>query len=327
MTVAWQFVLYFIVTFGCPLDIFTNQKKQFDGNFFKVLCDLLQITKRRTTPYHPSSNGQVEHYNRTILQRIRCYIEKKAEFWDRDLPLLAMALHSTVNRHTGLKPNRIVLGRKTIQTCHLMLGSVDSILRKSEPNSWIKELEENLAEAHEFARTSLKTVLARQKRIYNLRLSESHFEEGDLLSVLGSSTKIGQSKKLRSPWKGPFLVIDCRPTLYTVKDQKKVLQHGRLKLSQDRSIPVWLRRIRNKHLQVETPHTHNLVTADSADLMENISVNESLQEEKVEKDDCSSRGIKPEILNGPTENTTIFRKTRAGRNVRPPKRWGDFSNR
>jgi len=329
MKVAWQFVLHFIVTFGCPLEIFTDQGKNFDSNLFKALCDVLQIAKRRTTPYHPSSNGQVERYNRTILQMIRCYIEKKAEFWDRDLPLLAMALHSTVNRQTGLTPNRIMLGRETIQPCHLMLGNADSILRKSELDSWVKELEENLAEAHEFARTSLKTVLARQKRTYDLRLSESHFEEGDLVYVLDSSTQIGQSKKLRSPWKGPFLVIDCRPPLYTVKDQKKeqVLHHDRLKLCQDRSIPVWLRRMRNEHLQVETPHTHNLVTADSADLMENISVNEGLQEEKVEKDDCSSRGIKPEIPNGPTENTTNFRKTRAGRNVRPPKRWEDFSNR
>lgn len=97
--------------------------------------------------------------------------------------------------------------------------------------------------------------------------------------VLDSSTKIGQSQKFRSPWKGPFLMIDCRLPLYTVKDQKKeqVLHHDRLKLCQDRSIPMWLRRMRNEHLQVETPHTHNLVTADNADLMENISVNESLQ--------------------------------------------------
>lgn len=96
MKVAWQFVLHFIVTFGFPLEIFTEQGKNFDSNLFKALCDVLQIAKRRTTPCHPSPNGQVERYNRTILQMIRYCIEKKPEFWDRDLPLLAMTLHSTV---------------------------------------------------------------------------------------------------------------------------------------------------------------------------------------------------------------------------------------
>ena len=147
-----------------------------------------------------------------------------------------------------------------------------------------------------------------------------------MVYVLDSSTKIGQSKKLRCSWKGPFLVIDCRPPLYTVKDQKKeqVLHQYRLKLYQDRSIPVWLRRMRNEHLQVETPHTHNLVTVDSADLMENISVNESLQKEKVEKGDCSSRGIKPKIPNGPTdsENTTIFRKNQEWKKLSSSKEVG-----
>ena len=59
-TVAWKFLTHFVVTFGCPLEVHSDQGKQFDGNLFKAFCDLLQITKTRTTPYHPASNGQVE---------------------------------------------------------------------------------------------------------------------------------------------------------------------------------------------------------------------------------------------------------------------------
>ena len=64
----------FIARFGCPLEIHTDQGKNFDGRLFASVCELLQIAKTRTTPYHPSSNGQVERYNRTLLQLIRCFL-------------------------------------------------------------------------------------------------------------------------------------------------------------------------------------------------------------------------------------------------------------
>ena len=59
----------FISHFGCRVDIHTHQGKNFDKLFVSI-CDLLQITKTRTTPYRPCSNGQVECYNRTLLQLI-----------------------------------------------------------------------------------------------------------------------------------------------------------------------------------------------------------------------------------------------------------------
>ena len=73
---AEAFLKHFIVTFGCPLQIHTDQGKNFQSNLFKVFCKALEITQTRTTPYHPSSNGQVEVFNRIILQMIRAYVSR-----------------------------------------------------------------------------------------------------------------------------------------------------------------------------------------------------------------------------------------------------------
>lgn len=75
LLIAKEFLLHFIVTFGCPLSVHTDQGRNFDRDLYKAMCGALQITKTRTTPYHPSSNGQIERYNRVLLQMIRCYIE------------------------------------------------------------------------------------------------------------------------------------------------------------------------------------------------------------------------------------------------------------
>ena len=112
----------FISRFGCPLEIHTDQGKNFDGKLFTSMCELLQITKTRTTPYRPCSNGQVEHYNRTLLQLIRCFLSGNQKSWDQHLQQLAGAIHSTVNRSTEFTPNMMMLGREVLLSVDLMLG-------------------------------------------------------------------------------------------------------------------------------------------------------------------------------------------------------------
>ena len=87
----------FFSRFGYPLQIHTDQGKNFDGNLFQQMCSLLQITKTRTTPYRPCSNGQVERYNCLLLQLIRCYISTMQRTWDEDLQLLAGAIRAMKN--------------------------------------------------------------------------------------------------------------------------------------------------------------------------------------------------------------------------------------
>ena len=59
---AKAFLLNFVTTFGCPLEAHTDQGRNFMTDLFQVFCKLLEITKTRTTPYQPSSNGQAEFY-------------------------------------------------------------------------------------------------------------------------------------------------------------------------------------------------------------------------------------------------------------------------
>lgn len=68
-----------------------NQDRNFESALFKKVCQLLQISKTRTTQYHHASNGQAERLNRALLQMIRCYVDQSQRDWDKHLPLLTSA--------------------------------------------------------------------------------------------------------------------------------------------------------------------------------------------------------------------------------------------
>ena len=237
-----------------------------NGNLFASVCDLLHIVKKRTTPYRPCSNGQVERYNRTLLQLIRCFLQGNHQTWDEHLPQLAGAIRSTINRNTGFTPNLRMLGHEVILPVNLMIGIAEG--ENKTPAEYVLKLRTILNKVHTLARENLVSTQMRQKKDYDLRLKENTYEVGDLVYSLDSARKIGQSSKLQQIWKGPMLVTKVlTPILFEVTGRKKpvVIHHDRLKPCCDRNIPIWLHCKRNQLLGYQSELSENTSTCHEDD--------------------------------------------------------------
>ena len=61
----------FFARFGLPLQLHSDQGRNFESTLVKELCALAEVHKTRTTLFHPCSDGLTERANRTILQMLR----------------------------------------------------------------------------------------------------------------------------------------------------------------------------------------------------------------------------------------------------------------
>lgn len=264
-TVASVLIDGFISRFGCPVELHTDQGKNMDGVLIRQLCSILQIKKTRTTPYHPSSNGQVERYNSLLLQIIRCFLKRQQNKWDKHLQLLVGAIRATPNRQTGFSANFLMFGREVLQPIDLSFGLMTVNQQEKGTLEYIQDLIISLNLVHDIARDNLKASQLRQKKDYDLRTTTRSYHIGDAVYKIDTATKIGQSRKLKPPWKGPYLVTRViNPVLFEIVDRKKtwIVHHDRLKSCTDGELPIWLQRRRSSLLGERHEQETNIADDD-----------------------------------------------------------------
>jgi transposase InsO family protein len=206
-TVAKILVEEVISRFGIPKIIHSDQGSQFESKLFMEMCDLLQIQKTRTTPYHPHSDGMVEKFNKTLTTMLSMYVKDHHRDWDENLPYVMMAYMSVEHETTGMTPNLLMLGRETSTPLDIAFEMPVAI--KNIPQSqWVWQLQEKLEQAHSLVREHTGESIRRQKRYHDSKLSFENFKEGDKVYVYFPVKKVGCSSKFTSFWRGPFEIVE-----------------------------------------------------------------------------------------------------------------------
>ncbi len=97
-----------ISRFGVPETITSNRGPQFTSSLWFKLCEMLHISHKQTTAYHPESNGAVKRLHHHLKDALRA--RAAAATWSEELPFVLLGLRAQPMEDTGLSLAEAVFG-------------------------------------------------------------------------------------------------------------------------------------------------------------------------------------------------------------------------
>ena len=94
----------FIVQYGFPAGIHSDQGHDLESNLIKELCSIAGTEKSRTTSYHDMRNGQCERFNQTLLKMLETLEDYKTSNLKAHAAPGVHAYNATFHDSTGYSP-------------------------------------------------------------------------------------------------------------------------------------------------------------------------------------------------------------------------------
>ena len=207
VTVAEVLVNQFFTRFGIPMEMHSDQGRNFESETFQEVCRLLGINKTRTTPYHPQSDGMVERFNKTIEDGLAMFVNSHHTDWDLHISLLLMAYRSAEHIATKISPSRMMLGREIKLPIDVWAGRPDDSGMPRNSPMYAQKLQDKMDEVHMFARDNLKISSGAMKQYYDTKAMATRYDVGTGVWLYNPQRKKGRSPKLSRNWDGPYVVV------------------------------------------------------------------------------------------------------------------------
>jgi len=253
--------------FGIPDRCLTDGGKEYQSKLWDATCELLDIERSKTTPFHPQCDGQSERLVRTGKTSITAYINETQDNWDQHLPQLSYAYNSSLHGTTNVTPFEAMLGRKPKLPIDLMYPRVETELKEQGASTqdnqieileeyqhklgqpaeeYIESIKKNLAIIGNNIEKSRDKKMDRAKITYDRSIKREKYQIGDKVLVNHPKLAKGQKQGLAYKYYGPFIItgVNTNGCNYTIRKEKK---GSRSKQIHKNNIKIYYERGRDKY--------------------------------------------------------------------------------
>ena len=276
----------FLIHYGFPERILSDQGRDFESQLIHELCALAGIKKTRTSPYHPRANP-VERFNRTLLSMLGTLREKEKSHWRDYVKPLTHAYNCTKNDVTGFSPYELMFGRRPRLPVDIAFGlPVQGGASKSH-SQYVKNLKTHLEESYQIVVKNSAKVAERNKKRFDRVVRESTLQEGD--HVLVRNLRLRNKHKLADKWESTVYKVLNRKGDLPVYTVQPINEDGPTRtLHRDHLLPcsnlvedeepeqvapkVRRPRTRSQQSQFQSPENHSESEDDSCDCPVQLSV-------------------------------------------------------
>ena len=231
-TVAQALIDHWILEYGEPMQLHSDQGRNFESNLIKQFCELHGIEKTRTTAYHPQADGQVERFNKTLIDLI-CKLPGLTVDWDLRAPVSAMSYNSTVHDSTGYSPNMLMKGREIRHTQGKIIPDPDTN-KPTTYHEYVKKLKENYVTVFDSTRKALRKSAIVQKKYYDRKANLYQYKPGQPVWITSHKLAEPGTKKFRREYVGPWWIIDVLSDIhFRIQEfefsHPRIIHHDRMK--------------------------------------------------------------------------------------------------
>lgn len=187
-------------TFRVPDRLISDRGSCYTSNAFRKYCYHKGIKHILNAVASPKSNGQVERYNRTILNSLKAQnLRHDERDWDNQIGRVQWGLNNSVQKTTGRRPTEVMFG-----TC--MNSEINPCL-----NEILEEVRDDVdvSDIRSQVKDRIDTEQEKQKERYDRNKRPARtYNVGDLVKITNVSlNNDGKSKKLLPSYVGPYRVI------------------------------------------------------------------------------------------------------------------------
>ena len=187
---------------GVPKDIVSDRDSRLTGTFWTDLCQRLGIESKKSTAFHPQTDGQTERMNRTLGDYLRHFISPTMDDWDKHLPAAEFAVNNAVQDSTLETPFRLVYGQHPLTPHTRRLPDAQN----RQAHVFVDQRQDMMARA----KANLLAAQQRQKHYADKGRRDVDLKEGDLVLLSTKNIKFkdppGQARKFLPKFIGPFKI-------------------------------------------------------------------------------------------------------------------------
>ena len=218
-TIATLLVEQVFCQHGFPATLLSDRGTNFLSQLIAAVLKVFHVKKLNTTSYHPQTNGLTERFNHTLCTMLTPYVNQNQDDWDEYLPYVLLAYRTTPHHTLKQTPFYLLYGRnvrfpfdslidhRPLDDMEMSLGTAD----------YANRLIQKLKVARQTVDAQLRNI-SHQRETSNAAITDAlTFAVGDRVLLHNPVVKPGRSRKLTSPWTGPFRVIDSYPNLVNYK--------------------------------------------------------------------------------------------------------------
>ena len=210
---------------GMPSVLLTDQGRSFESHLVKSVCQLFGIEKRRTTAYHPQTDGLCERFNGVLKALLRMKVNNDKDDWDEQLPHALLAYRVSKQSSTGVTPFEMLHGRDV--RLPLGVGKEELQVKPTQgPAKYLEDLKKRHDDIRKIVIERLKKAQQKQKRNYDSKYRSRQskaFNIGDTVLL-----KNFRARGLQEKFIGPYVIVGIQEGDYEIesmKDKKRKIVH------------------------------------------------------------------------------------------------------